>query len=70
MEEYRKVHEERKKQQQDIMEQKQEFKETIIKSRSEYLKKKNELALNMAKERYEINNLLVNDIKRSKNQSS
>jgi DNA-directed RNA polymerase subunit L len=49
------------------MEYKQEFKETIIKSRSEYLKKKNEMALNMAKERYEINNMLENELKRNKN---
>eukprot|EP00347_Sterkiella_histriomuscorum_P020629 403337071 len=70
MEEYRKVHEEREKQQREITEQKQDFKETIIKSRSEYLKKKNELALNMAKERYEINNILESEQKRTKTQTS
>ncbi|CDW75589.1 UNKNOWN [Stylonychia lemnae] len=69
LDEYRKVHEEREKRQQEIMEQKQEFKQTIIKSRSEYLKKKNEMALNMAKERYEMNNMLESEMKRSKNQT-
>lgn len=48
------------------MDQKQDFKETIIKSRSEYLRKKNDLALTMAKERYEINNLLENEMRRNK----
>lgn len=70
MDEYRRTHEEREKHQRELMEQKQDFRETIIKSRSEYLKKKNDLALNLAKERFEINNLLENEAKKGKNQSS
>lgn len=35
----------------NLLEQKQEFKEIIIKSRSEYLKKKNEIAFKNVKER-------------------
>lgn len=48
------------------MDLKRNFKETIIKSRSEYLKKKNEMARNMAKERYEINNIVENELKKSR----
>jgi hypothetical protein len=37
----------------------------IIKSRSEYLKKKNDMAMNQAKERQEINNIVENELKKS-----
>ena len=57
--------EERDRKGREKMEQREGFKDTLIRTRSEYIRKKNEIAMNMAKERYDINNLMHHQSKRN-----